>query len=450
MRLSVLALALLATPAAAEAPTLTLSLARAEEAARAHAWEAKAASAEAASAREGAGAALAPLLPRLTFDANYRWQSEVPSLALAPGQPARPFGDHRSDAYGPTLTWTLWDSGALWKSWKAQTENARSREESERLAGLLAVQGARLAYAQAQLAREKVRLLADSVALADARWADVRKRLDAGAASRIDLLSAHQEDLSRRKEFFAAQADLAAALRALFQLTGLGEGLDATRPVDARVSTAAPAGLPEPTLRVVFDSLGDTPPALAAAEAGTGPSASHPAVAGWARQAEGARLSASAAKAGRWPKVTVSGSIQRQYPNGPVLEDVTQKTVAAAASVPLFDYGLESRQAAAQAKLAEAAEARRALAAEQLARDWDKAKSALAALRSQEALDAAAVSESEELARLVYLSYQAGRSHYLDVQTYDLAALQAKVAAAQTRAQILVQLAALAELAAQG
>ena len=39
---------------------------------------------------------------------------------------------------------------------------------------------------------------------------------------------------------------------------------------------------------------------------------------------------------------------------------------------------------------------------------------------------------------------------YLDVQTYDLTALQAKVAAAQTRAQILIQLATLAQLAAQG
>jgi outer membrane protein TolC len=161
-------------------------------------------------------------------------------------------------------------------------------------------------------------------------------------------------------------------------------------------------------------------------------------------------LAARALAAGDWPKVQFSGAIDYQYPNGPVLQYVTQKSVALTASVPLFEARATARGVDQQERLARSAELRRDLAAEQLARDWDNARAALAALRDQQALDAAAVSESEELARLVYLSYKAGRSNYLDVQTYDLAALQAKVNAAQTRAQILVQLATLAELAAKG
>jgi outer membrane protein TolC len=442
--------ALLAVPAAAEAPLFSLTLAQAEGAARAHALDAKAAAEESAAARDAADAQFAALVPRLTLDGSYRYQTEVPSLAILPGQPARAFGANRATSIGPALTWTLWDEGALYKTWKSQLAGARSREEAERLTGLLATQSARLGYVQVQLAREKVRLLADSVALADARYADVRKRLSAGAASRIDELSSHQEDIQRRKDFYAAQSDLSGALRALFQLTGLGEGLDAARPVDVRVSTPLPAGLPEPTLRVRFDALGDTPPALSAAAAENGPAADHPAVLSYARQAESARLAAGAAAAGMWPKLQFSGSISYQYPNGPALEYVTQKTAGLTASVPLFDMGQNSRLSGQQRRLAEAADRRRELAAELLARDWGKAQAALAALRDQEALDAAAVAESEELARLVYLSYKAGRSSYLDVQTYDVAALQAKVNAAQTRAQMLIQLATLAELAAKG
>jgi outer membrane protein TolC len=445
-----LAVALLAAPASAQAPLLTLSLAQAESSARAHALDARAAAEESAAARDAGDAQFASLVPRLTLDGFYKYQTEVPNFSPVPGQPPTRFGDNRSYGIGPTLTWTLWDEGALYKTWKSQAAGARSREEHERLISVLAVQAARLAYVQVQLAREKVRLLTDSVSLADAQHSDAERRLRAGAASRIDALTSHQEDIQRRKDFFAAQSDLASALCALFQLTGLGEGLDPSRAVDVRVSTGLPAGLPEPTLRVAFDSLAETPARLAEAESASGPAADHPAAAGYGRQAESARLAAGAAAAGLWPKIQFQGQILYEYPNGPVLQAITQKTAGLTASVPLFDMRQTSRLSDQQSRLARAAELHRDLAIEELTRDWGKAKAALASLRDQESLDAAAVAESEELARLVYLSYKAGRSSALDVQTYDVAALQAKVNAAQTRAQILIQLAALAELRGQG
>ncbi len=442
--------ALLAAPASAAAPRFSLTMSEAEAAARAHALEVKAAGEESASARDRADAAFSTLLPRLTLDGYYRYQTEVPSFAVVPGQPAQPFGSNRATSIGPTLSWTLWDEGALYKTWRAQQASARSTEAAERLAATQATEAARLAYVQVQLAREKVLLLADSVGLADAQYADIEKRLRAGAASRIDSLSSHQEDLQRRKDFLSAQSDLAGALRELLQLTGLGEGLDLTRPVDVRVSTALPAGLPEPTLRVALDSLAAVPAELAAAESGSGPSADHPGILIYARQADSARLNAAAAAAGNWPTIQFLGAIDYEYPNGPVLQYVTQKSAGLTASVPLFEDRRTARQADSSRRQAAAAERRRDLAAEQLSRDWDKARAALAALRDQAALDAAAVVESDELARLIYLAYRGGRRSYLDVQTYDLTALQAKVAAAQTRAQILIQLATLAQLAAQG
>ena len=448
--LAVALAALLSGPASAEAPLFSLTMAEAEAAALAHALDLKAAGEESAAARAGADAAFSPLLPRLTLDGYARSAAEVPSLAIIPGGPAVQLGTHDSYSIGPTLNWTLWDEGALYKTWRAQKARAGSQEETERLIGTQATEAARLAYVQVQLARERVLLLADSVGLADAQYSDVAKRLRAGAVSRIDSLSSHQEDLQRRKDFLSAQADLAGTLRELLQLTGLGAGLDLTRPVDVRVSTALPAGLPEPTLRVALDSLADVPPELAAADAASGPSPNHPGVLLYARQADAARLSAAATSAGNWPTVQFQGGIAYEYPNFVIPEYVLQKTIGLTASVPLFEDRRTSRQADQQKRLANAADRRRDLAAEQLARDWDRARAQLAALRDEQALDQTAVAESAELARLIYLAYQGGRRSYLDVQTYDLTALQAKVAAAQTRAQILIQLATLAQLAAQG
>jgi outer membrane protein len=441
--------AVLAAPASAEAPSFALTMAEAETAARAHALDVKAAGEESAAARSGADAAFSPLLPRLTLDGYARYATEVPTIALIPGAPAVPLGTHGSYSIGPTLNWTLWDEGALRKTWRAQQAGARSQEETERLVEAESTEATRLAYVQVQLARERVRLLADSVGLADAQYEDVSKRLRAGAVSRIDSLSSHQEDIQRRKDFLSAQADLSGALRELFQLTGLGAGLDLTRPVDVRVSSALPAGLPEPTLRVALDSLAEVPVSLASAETAGGPSPDHPGVLVYARQADSERLSAAATAAGNWPTVQFQGGLAYEYPNFVIPQFVVQKTVGLTASMPLFEERRTSRQADRQKRLANAADRRRDLAIEQLSRDWDKARAALAALRDQEALDVTAVVESAELARLIYLAYQGGRRSYLDVQTYDLTALQAKVAAAQTRAQILIQLATLAQLSAQ-
>jgi outer membrane protein TolC len=442
----VLLAALLSVSASAQTPALTLGLAQTEAAAREHSLSARAAAAEAAAAGDREGEQFASLLPRLTLDGYYRYQTVVPELSLGPGQPARPFGDHRATSIGPTLSWTLWDQGALYQSWRAQKARASSAEAQVRLAERQTLLGARLAYAQAQLAREQVLELSDSLSLADAEDRDIQKRFKAGSASRIDTLSSRQDSLQRRRQFLQAQAEFGAALRELFQLTGLGGGLDLARPLDARVSNAAAAGLDAPTLLVTLDDLSSVPPVLAAAEnASLDPA--HPALAAYAGQAEAARLTAAGLRAGRGPTVKLTARASYDYPNGPVLESVTQKSVGLTASLPLFEGRQIVQAVDEQKRLASAAESRRNLASEELARDWDKARVALSSLRAQLDVDQRSAADAEELAKLVYLSYRTGSSNYLEVQSANLRALEAKVQTARTRAQILIQLATLAALA---
>ncbi len=435
---------LLAARAAAAPPTFSLTLEQAEVAARAHSQELKAAAEQSAAAKDGADAQFSALFPRVSLEGSYQYQAVLPELAVIPGQSPFLFGAQHVRSIGPALSWTLWDEGALYKTWKSQRAAAVSQDEKTRLTELQTTLSARLAYAQAQLAREQVRLLADSVALADAQYADVSRRRGAGAASVIDALSSHQEDLQRRADFLEAQAQLAAALRSLLQIVGMGEGLDLTRPVDAGAG-ALPAGLPAPTVLVALDPLARLPPALAKVEA-AGPDARHPGVLVYQRQAESALLAAQSLSASDGPLIQLNGSIDYEYPNGPQLVYVTQKTVGLTASLPLFEMRQTARLSSRQKHLATAAERERDLAAEELSRDWDKARATLASLRDEQVVDDRAADEAAQLAHLVYLSYKAGRSTYLDVQTYDLNALTTKVAAAKTRAQTLIQLATLAEL----
>ncbi len=437
----------LAARAAAAPPTFSLTLEQAEIAARAHSQELKAAAEQGAAAKDGADAQFSSLFPRVSLNGSYQYQAVLPELAVIPGQTPFLFGAQHVRSIGPALSWTLWDEGALYKTWRSQQAAATSQDEKTRLTELQTTLSARLAYAQAQLAREQVRLLADSVALADAQYADVARRRGAGAASQIDALSSHQEDLQRRADFLEAQAALASTLRSLFQIIGMGDGLDLTRPVDARFAVL-PEGLPAPTLLVALDPLARMPRSLAEAEA-AGPDASHPGILLYQRQAESARLASQSLSASDGPLIQLNGAIDYEYPNGPQLVYVTQKTIGLTASLPLFEMRQTARLSSRQRHLATAAERERDLAAEELSRDWDKARAVLASLRDEQVVDDRAASEAAELAHLVYLSYKAGRSTYLDVQTYDLSALTTKVAAAKTRAQTLIQLATLAELAAK-
>lgn len=448
MRVLALAL-LLAGPAAAEAPRFRLTMVQAEGAARAHSPALRAVIEEGAGSADLADERFAALLPRLTLDGSYRYQTEVPNFSVVPGQPARPFGDHRATSIGPTLSWTLWDQGSLRMTWRAQKARAASADEQRRLAERGAILGARLAYVQVQLAGEQLRELSDSLALAEAQYKEIDNRFKAGAASRIDTLSSHQDTLQRRKLFLQAQAELSASLRELLQLVGQGDGLDLARPLDARVSSAAPRGLGEPTLLVELDGLDAAQSALNAAENAV-LDAGHPRAAIYERQAEAARLAASSLNASRGPVIKLQGRASYDYPNGPVLESVSQKSVGLTATLPLFEGRQTARAVSEQRHLAGAAESRRDLAAEELRRDWDVARSALGSLRAQEIVDARSVAETEELTRLIYLSYKAGRSNYLEVQSANLRALEAKVQAARTRAQVLIQLSALANLAVQG
>lgn len=134
------------------------------------------------------------------------------------------------------------------------------------------------------------------------------------------------------------------------------------------------------------------------------------------------------------------------YPDTPSLKNAWQNTAAVSASVPLFERGRTRRQSRAQEARAAAADRRREEAYDELRRDWLKARDALAALRDEEALDRTSVAETDEISRLRYASYRGGGSTILDVATANANAVQARVLAARTRVQALIQLATLDSL----
>jgi outer membrane protein TolC len=308
---------------------------------------------------------------------------------------------------------------------------------------------ARLAYFQVQLAVEQVRLVADSLWVSDAQYRDIDRRRRAGASSRIDSLSAHQDVLLRRRQFRQAQADLAASLRELIALTGQGSGLDLSLPTDPKTARTPPPGTEAASAAVSLEGLGSSLAALSGAEtAGIDPS--HPRLKSYEEQAESSRLNAESLGAGGWPKIQFSARSSYDYPNGPVLEYTRQNAVGLTASLPLFEGKLSAKQAEEARGLADASSHLRDQAWEEMSRDWLKSKDRVAALKAQREIDRQSVLETAELARLEYEAYQAGRATILEVQSANLRALEAKVQDARTQAELLIELAILENLSGQG
>jgi outer membrane protein TolC len=166
----------------------------------------------------------------------------------------------------------------------------------------------------------------------------------------------------------------------------------------------------------------------------------------YAYMADSSRSAANAIHSELLPKITLSAQAGYENPDGPILQTVQQNIISLSASMPLFDWGQIVNDSDSKQKQAEVYEQNWSQARTDLWRDWNKAKDQLSSLRDQEKLNDEAVSETTDLARLTYKSYKAGTVRFLEVQTANLQALDAKIQSVSNNVQLLMQLSVLSSL----
>lgn len=437
---------LLALPALGCAVSLRLSLERSVDLALKSSHSLQAARLEAEAAQARVKAALGAALPRLSLDGQWRWVQEIPTVKLSPAAPPAKFGDNNNYSLGVSVTWDLFGALASWRSLQMAQAAAEAKAAEAALQERALRLRTRLAYFQTQLAATKVRLLAQSLLLAQSQEQDLQLRLKAGSSSRIDALSASNEELDRRAQFRLAQADLAAALRELFALSGEGAGADLSLPMVDGDGRSLPARVEAPSLLVELDPTEQLLDSLRAAGSAPFDPDAHPQRLVLQALVEAARRQADLAYAGHWPRGGVSARRSVDYPNGPVLEQVRQSALGANLSIPLYSFGSVSAQVDEGVALAKAAEERRQAAVTELSRDWAKARDRLAALQVERELLKQRALQTEDLQQLVYKAYKIGGANYLEVQNSSLRALQAGLDLARTETQMLIELANLSAL----
>lgn len=446
-KIAPLALAgLFAAAALSAAPTLSLTLDGSVQAALKASHSLQAARLDAEAAHHMASAAWAASLPRLSLDGSYRWVKEIPSVKLSPSAPAAQFGDNNNYSIGLSAHWDIFSGIGTWRQWQAAEAGAKAKDAQLAFQERALRLRTRLAYYQTQLAATKLRLLAQSLSLAQSQDQDLQLRLKAGSSSRIDALSASNEELDRRAQFRLAQSGLAGALRELFALSGEGEGADLSLPMVDATGQSLPADVDAPSLTVSLQDTGSLLTALEAAGGRPFAAENHPQMLALQALVDRARRQADAVYAQHYPHGGIGAKQSLDYPNGPVLEQVNQTQFTAGVSVPLFSFGAVSDQVQGAEADAQAAAERQADALTGLQRDWAKSRDRLAALKAQRSLLQQRSAQAEGLQQLVYKAYKIGGANYLEVQSSGLRALQAGLDLAVSETQMLIELANLSAL----
>jgi len=424
---------------------LTLSLEDLTQTALAHSSQLQAAKLGYESSESEAKSAGSGEFPRLGLNANYFYQTYVPELSISPNEPPEAFGEANNWSAWATLNWNIWDFRSQHEMADSATEVSQSQDELYEATIRQVTLAVRMAYFQAKVNAEQVRLLGDSLKVAQNQYTDIGHQFKFGTASRMDHLSSHQEVLNYQRQFRQAQANLAESLRDLYALVGVKEPADFKLPLDKHMEDALPDTIPLPSVWLMMDSTADSLTMLRKEEV-VPPNDQVPQLRTYAYMADSSRSAANAIHSELLPKITLSAQAGYENPDGPILQTVQQNIISLSASMPLFDWGQIVNDSNSKQKQAEVYEQNWSQARTDLWRDWNKAKDQLSSLRDQEKLNDEAVSETTDLARLTYKSYKAGTVRFLEVQTANLQALDAKIQSVSNNVQLLMQLSVLSSL----
>jgi len=360
------------------------------------------------------------LYPKLMLDGSYKYVTNVQEIVIPmAGAKTIKLGDNSNYSIGPLLSWTAWDFGGIdntYKSASAAAEVKKNEAEVTRRAVLLS---ARAAYFQVALAGEQITLFSDALKLANAQYEDIKLNVRAGTKSLADNLKAHEEVIGRMKQLRQAQADMSYALSELSAVVGKDYTGVELESIDSMLAKFEPFSI---------SKLNEN----------------HPSLLVFRNSAESLEYSKRAASALRWPKLQLSAKSSLDYPNTTILENFNQNTFYASLSMPLYETGASKNRINENENIKQANLSRAGQALADLKRDWDKTTSQLSNLREQNALNDISVSETEQLAKIIYKTYKTGSLSYIEVENANFKALEAKIQAARTKVQILINLAVLA------
>lgn len=399
----------------------------------------------AAAASEAAASAGTQRFPQISLQGQNRYISKIGQITI-PGGTIMDVGTHNTWSVGPVLDWVAWDAGSIAKNAKSLRHTAYAQDYSTDATKRNVLLNARMAYFSVQLASEQLRLVADALDVARSQYQDVSERTSVGSQSRLDLVTAHQEVADRELDFENAISELASQVRALIAILALDQEANPSFPASTKLAGSLKSPPVKPDFLLNMDQAEESISRMRPRAEGTVEIPLHPEYQSAHENNNAAVFAYKSTTAKHWPKFTVQGKSTYDYPNFAEMSRVQQNTLTLGVSIPFIDWGMISKDARSKKHQANAALEQLKDTEIKLAKDLGETKDSIAVLRKARETSAVRVKDAVEAARLVFEEYIAGHVIFLEVQRANYRALQAKVDAARTDAQLLGQMARMESL----
>lgn len=365
-------------------------------------------------------------LPTLELNAQNALVSKIGQIDT--GGTTNTVGSHLNWSIAPALRFIVWDTGQILnkaKSMKKAADAASNMIDYDRREVLLA---ARTSYIGVQLAKEQVRLVTEALALARSQYAYVNAKFKVGSSDKFDLTVAHQEMSDREKDLEQAQGELYVSKRALAAALGIEKDIETAREIDV-----------EP-LKASLDALlprADTPFDVE----------THPQIKALSNKKSSYELSAKSIVAKYFPEISVVGTAGYEYPNLGEKDIIQQNRLMMSLKMPILEWGSIWKATKGERYRARSSVEEKGQTAIDLTRNVSETRDWIETYKKLRITDIKVVNDADEVARLSFDSYKAGKIIFLDVQRANVKALQAKVDAARDNANLAVQISKLLALA---
>ncbi|HEU4384392.1 MAG TPA: TolC family protein [Anaeromyxobacteraceae bacterium] len=389
MRSFLLAVSLLAAPAAPPAALRLLGLDEAIRIARENQPQLRQARAGTEAAQARADEARSALLPQLTGTAGYaRATSNLPGLPESSASA-------NLWALRATLNQLVWDFGQTSGRYQAAREGAASQEASERATRLQVIFSVRSAFFTARAARDLVGVARETLQNQEAHLRQVQGFVEVGRSPEIDLAQVRTDRANAEVQLIRAQNDYETAKAQLNQAMGV-EGSTDYEVADDTLPAVEGEDLPiEPLLAEALPRRPD----VAALEA----------------EVRAQRATLDSAKGGYWPSL---GLVAGASDVGPELSGPGMAwnwSAGATLTWNLFQGGLTSAQVREARANLTALDAQLASLQQQVRLDLEQARLPVRAAKAALSAAAEALVNARERLRLAEGRYQTGAGSIIEL-----------------------------------
>ena len=406
---------------AGQGPGLTLDDAIAAGLSQSRTLRASAARADAAEAR--AGEARTARLPMLKGEASYRRLSEVDPFQIQLPGSTKPTVISPvvldNSSFRVSLQQPLFTGFRISNSIESAERGAEAAgwdNVNDRADLVLAITSA---YWSLYQMREVERFAGENVARLDRYLGDARKLMQAGLATRNDVLKIEVQLSNAHLAQIDAENDARLAAMNLNTLL--------SRPVDMPVELLS---------KPADDLLTSPPPADSLTRAALAGRADLQA---WRARVEASRAGVAAARAGWWPQLALSGNYVYARPNSRIfpVKDEFQGTwdVGVALSMDLWNWGMTARQTEAAEAAVRQQEYLSAQMEDAVALEVNRAALQMNRARQRAEVAALALGQAEEQSRTTEQRFSTGLATATDLLDAEVALQQAKTTQSGARVE---------------